>query len=195
MARPSRLQLLLGVVLLAIVGFLVVLGYGLVRQPERFAQAAGVNSVGHLGRIMPGSAPEFELTLFDGGHLSLSSLRGSPVVLNFWASWCVPCRDEAPVFERQWQAYGGSGVKFIGLDVWDNEDGARSFLKEFHLDYPNGFDPQGTVLLRYGVTGIPETFFIRPDATIAVHWVGPLNDSQLSSYTEQLLSSGGSAQG
>ena len=195
MARPSRLQLVLGVVLLAIVAFLVVLGYGLVRQPERFAQAAGVNSVGHLGRLTPGPAPDFDLTLFDGGHLSLTSLRGSPVVLNFWASWCIPCRDEAPVLERQWRAYSGRGVNFVGLDVWDSEAEARSFLKEFHIDYPNGVDPQNAVHLRYGVTGIPETFFIRPDSTIAVHWIGPLDDSQLSTYTEQLLSPGEPAAG
>lgn len=195
MARPSPLQLALGIVLLMAVAFLVVLGYGLVRQPQRFAEAAGVNSVGHLGRVMPGAAPAFDLNLYDGGHLSLSTLKGSPVVLNFWASWCIPCRDEAPVLERQWQAYRNRGVTFVGLDVWDSEGDARSFLKQFSIDYPNGVDRQGSAHLRYGVTGVPETFFIRPDGTVAVHWVGPLDDSQLSTYTEQLLAPGGQAAG
>jgi len=190
MARPSPLQLVLGIVLVVVLAFFAVLGYGLVRQPERFAAAAGVNSVGHVGRIVPGPAPQFDLNLYGGGRLTLGSLKGSPVVLNFWSSWCVPCRDEAPTLERQWRAYRDRGVTFVGLDVWDSDGPARSFLKEFSIDYPNGVDPQGVALLRYGVTGIPETFFVKPDGTIAVHWIGPLNDTQLSAYTEQLLAPG-----
>lgn len=183
--RPS--QILLGLVLAAVLGFFAVLGYGLVREPGRFAAAAGVNSTGRAGLIRPGAAPDVTLNIYEGHSLRLSGLRGHPVVLNFWASWCVPCRVEAPAFENQWQAHRDQGVMFVGLDVWDSDQNARSFLKEFQIDYPNGVDPDSTASLRYGVIGVPETFFLRPDGTMALHWIGPLTDNELSADLDQLF--------
>ncbi|MGQ0602208.1 MAG: TlpA disulfide reductase family protein, partial [Anaerolineales bacterium] len=94
----------------------------------------------NLGPASSGAAPDFALTTFDGETLRLSDLRGQVVVINIWASWCVPCRDEAPVLERVWREYRDRDVVFLGVDYADTEREARAFIAEFGLTYPNGPD-------------------------------------------------------
>ena len=91
-----------------------------------------------LGPASSGSAPDFTLNTFEGETIRLSDLRGQVVVINIWASWCVPCRDEAPVLERLWREYRDRGVVFLGVDYADTEREARAFIAEFGLTYPNG---------------------------------------------------------
>ena len=105
-------------------------------------------------------APDFQLPLLGGGTLSSQELRGSPVVINFWASWCVPCREEAPVLEATFKQYQAQGVRFVGVDYNDLESDAQSFVNEFGISYPSVRDPEGTLVKRFGVRGVPETFFI-----------------------------------
>ena len=110
------------------------------------------------------AAPTFELELLDGsGTMSDADLRGQPVILNFWASWCVPCRDEMPLFERKWRAYRDEGVIFIGVVVRDTEASARDFIRANDITYPILWDPDQTLANSLGVDPLPETFFI--DAT------------------------------
>lgn len=161
--------------------------YGLLRQQGGSFAGFAVNATGQLGRVRQGPAPDFEIPLFSGGTFRLSEHRGQVVVVNFWASWCPPCRDEAPVLERAWQRYRDQGVVLVGLDIWDSEEDARAFLAEFGITYPNGPDSNGDTAIEYGLTGIPETFFIRPDGTIARHWIGPLTDEQISAFIEETL--------
>ena len=177
-------RLLVGAVALLVVGLLALLGYGLGRKQGNIPGLA-INATGQIGRVPPGPAPDFVLQRYDGGTVRLSEQRGKVVVVNYWASWCPPCRLEAPALERVWRRYQGRGVLLIGLDIWDTERDARAFIREFGLSYPNGPDPGGTTAIDYGLTGLPETFFIRRDGTIARHWIGPLTDEQLAALIEE----------
>lgn len=105
-------------------------------------------------------APEFFLPLIEGGTLSSASLKGGPVVVNFWASWCEPCRREAPALERKWQTYEAQGVKFVGVNVQDSAEDAAAFVKEFDLTFPIVRDVDLVLYRKFGVRGLPETFFL-----------------------------------
>lgn len=158
---------------LAVVAFLLLLSYGLL---------SGSGS----GPLSEGSAPDFSLQLFNGGQLSLANLYDQVVVVNFWASWCEPCREEAPILEKVWREYQGQGVTFIGIAYKDTEGKARAFLDEFDLTYPNALDPNNRVARAYRVQGVPETFFIR-EGEIASLYIGPLTEDQLVTRIERLL--------
>ncbi len=148
--------------------------------------AYGVTTRGP-GQLQEGPAPAFTLELFDGGELSLSDLRGQVVVLNFWASWCAPCRAEAPMLELVWQRYRGQGVSVVGVDYQDTEPPARAFIDEFGITYPNGSDPRSRIASAYGVQGVPETFVITQDGEIAKVFVGSPTELQLTTVLESLL--------
>ena len=131
-------------------------------------------------------ARDFTVQLFDGGTLTLSQLEGSPVVLNFWASWCTPCRDEAPALERAWQTYRDRGVAFVGVNIQDSDEAAMAHLAEFGATYPNGPDPSGTITVDYGVIGLPVTFFIGRDGAVERRWVGAIPEWRLAAWVEAL---------
>lgn len=106
-------------------------------------------------------APDFALPVL-GSTATLTSqeLRGSPVVVNFWASWCIPCREEAPVLERAWRTYQGKGVRFLGVNVQDGEEEAKAFVREFGITFPGVRDKELELWRKLGVRGVPETFFL-----------------------------------
>jgi thiol-disulfide isomerase/thioredoxin len=105
-------------------------------------------------------APDFQLPTLGGGTLSSHELKGAPLVINFWASWCVPCRQEAPALEATYEQYRARGVRFLGVDYEDLEGDAQSFTKEFKITYPSIRDAGGSLAATFGVRGVPETFFI-----------------------------------
>lgn len=106
-------------------------------------------------------APGFELPLLDGsGTLTEEDLEGQPIVINFWASWCIPCREEAPLFQRTWESYRDEGVMFLGVNIKDAESDARSFVNEFGITYPVVRDLDQALTRDFGVKGLPETFFV-----------------------------------
>mgnify|MGYP000751146118 CR=1 FL=1 len=156
--RTAIWRLLIVGVLLVFVWFLAV---GLQRQNVSERRATGV-------------APDFSFTTFDGEQIALADLRGKGVVLNFWASWCDPCRAEAALLEEAWLRERDRGIVFIGLDYLDQEHSARAYLEEFGISYPNGPDLQSAAARRYGIQGVPETFFIGPDGQITTMVIGPL---------------------
>ena len=124
-------------------------------------------------------APGFALERLDGkGTLELESLRGKTVVLNFWASWCGPCKDEAPLLQEAFERWEGKDVVFIGVDVQDFRGDARAFIERFGTTYPNVYDGKGSTVGRYGVTGYPETFFVDPDGKVRWRISGPVRDAE-----------------
>jgi cytochrome c biogenesis protein CcmG, thiol:disulfide interchange protein DsbE len=131
-----------------------------------------------------GTAPDLEFTTFEGETIRLADLRGKGVVLNFWASWCDPCREEADLLEQNWRREEANGIIFLGLDYLDQEPAAKAYLAEFDVTYPNGPDLRSQVARRYGIKGVPETFFIDPEGKITDTVIGPIiNQRQM----DQLL--------
>jgi len=142
------------------------------------------------GPLDGGPAPLFTLGLFGGGELSLEDLSGQVVVVNFWASWCAPCREEAPTLERAWRAYKERGVAFVGVDYMDAEPWARAFIEEFDITYPNGPDLDSKIAHAYRIRGVPETFIVDREGNIAHLQIGPLDETTLVEVLESLLGGG-----
>jgi len=127
-------------------------------------------------------APAFDLPRLDSsGNLSLASLKGKAVVLNFWASWCAPCRDEAATLERAWGRYRRHGVVVLGVDQQDLSSDARAFAKKHGMTYPLVRDGPGHVVAKYGLTGVPETFFVnRRGKIVGKHIEGRVSERELA---------------
>ncbi len=168
---PWRRIIITFAILLPLIG---ILAYGFNRDPRYIVSPL----IGHR-------APPFTITLYDGKQLSLNDLRGKTVFVNFWASWCPPCRAEASDLEAAWQKLQGQDVVFIGIDIQDNEQDARAYLKEFHITYPNGRDLSGKVAVDFGVWGMPETFFIDPQGRITYKHVGALGSDLVTAKLDE----------
>ena len=132
-------------------------------------------------------APPFALTLFDGKQTRLTDLRGQVVVVNFWASWCIPCIDEAPELEQTWQSYQGKGVVFLGVDYVDTEPKALEFLKKYGISYPNGPDLGSRISYDYRIKGVPETFVVDKAGVVRFVKIGPTTQSELRGVIDPLL--------
>ena len=162
-----------------IVAFAVILALlGLLAWGLRKVQAGPVNS---------GMAPDFTLTSFDGRTLTLSELRGQVVIINFWASWCPPCREEAAYLEQTWRKYEGKGVIFIGVDWVDTEKEALAYMDEFDLTYFNGPDIGTRIAQAYNIQGVPETFYVAKNGELRGVHIGPLKSPELDNKIEELL--------
>jgi len=130
----------------------------------------------------------FTVAALDGQPVALESLRGKVVVLNFWASWCVPaCYEEAPVLESGWRQWRDRGVMVVGVDIQDTPEAAQKFIKRFDLTFPNARDLNGKISIDYGVYGVPETFFIDRQGRIRVKHVGAVTEDVFRSTVERLL--------
>ena len=132
-------------------------------------------------------APTISMPLYDGGTLTPADYEGKPVVLNFWASWCGPCRQEAPIFERLSREYGERGALFIGVNIQDATADATAYLREYDITYPNGIDADGSISIDYGVIGIPVTFFIDRDGVVQRRWAGVMRETQLRQWIDELV--------
>ncbi len=153
-------------IVLPALGFLTVLAYGLLKSAPP--------------RVVVGSqAPAFDLPLLSGaGRLSSADLEGSPIVLNFWASWCGPCREEAALLERAWNEYRDEGVVFVGVNVRDARSAARAFVDEFDISYPIVRDEREELAQDLGVYGYPETFFIDHERRFVAVLAGDVQGQQ-----------------
>lgn len=162
--RSRRRSWRLFIALVPAVAFVALLAFGLARSGSQA-------TVGD-------TAPDFELPLLSNPNEMLSSedLEGSPVVVNFWASWCIPCREEAPLLERTWRNYRDEGVVFLGVNIKDADVDARRFVREFGITYPVVRDLDQTLTSSFGVRGLPETYFIDDRWTFVGTLAGPETD-------------------
>ena len=134
-------------------------------------------------------APAFALEALDGSTVSLEQYKGKVIVLNFWSSWCIPCKEENPALTDMWERYRGTDVVLLGIVFQDSADAARAYTARLGNSWPSMFDDSGRVALSYGVFGPPETYFIGPDGIIAGRHIGPIDGATLLHGIETLRAS------
>ncbi len=181
-AVEQKLSPLSIMLILVAVGILVLIGYAFYERNKETPTK--------------GPAPAFAVTVWNwdeialaGQRLSLDSLKGKTIVLNFWASWCTSCQQEAPIFERAWNDYKEQGVVFIGVNTEDTDSAARAYIREYGLTYPHAPDAGGRAEKAYRITGIPETFIINGDGQIMHHFISSPNERDLRNEIDRALSS------
>jgi thiol-disulfide isomerase/thioredoxin len=180
----SRSRLLLSLAIALIVGAAYAAGV-LLPAPRR--QAPRLPRAEVPSQTLP-AAPDFRLRAFDGRSVALSDFRGRPVVLNFWASWCTPCRQEMPILERVWKEFKGRGLVVLGIDVLDDDKDARAFLKALDITYPNVFDPDQTRMRLYRVGALPTTILIDREQRQRDRFVGGyLGEAGYQELRDQVL--------
>lgn len=155
----------------------LLLGYGLTRDPR------------YIASPLPGhEAPVFALPRLEAGDsISLAQLRGSVVVVNFWASWCIPCRQEHPVLLKSARKYEPMGVRFVGIAYNDKPDDSKRWLDELGAAYPSLIDQGARTAIDYGVTGVPETFIVDKQGVVAFKKFGPVTTEELTQKLDSLL--------
>ena len=193
----SRQSLQIGLLALVVIALVAMLG-------QRFyaaQQAASLNVAraakgGHQTSALK-VAPDFTLhtwaweqshsTAGDPAQVRLSALRGKPVVINFWASWCDACQAEAPTMERAWRTYQARGMVFLGIDVNDTATDSAAFLKQYGITYYNAPDATGSIFVQYGVIGLPTTVFVNRNGAIQSTHIGEISASALNGSIQSLL--------
>lgn len=134
------------------------------------------------------SAPPFDLVSLDGARFDLAALKGRPIVLNFWATWCRPCRSEMPAIERVWQASAGSDLAILAVNLQEEPARVGAFAQEFELTFPILLDPHGDAQRHYQVQLYPTTFFIDRQGIIQdVVYGGPMAESLLAAKIAELV--------
>ena len=169
----GRLKLTAQVLALALVaGLLALLVWKVVDEQRGTAS-------GQLAKGRTPTAPDFKLRRLDRpGQLSLASLRGQPVIVNFWASWCAPCAEEAAALDAAWRKYRSRGLVVVGIDARDFDGDARRFARKYGMTYPLVHDGPGKTLEPYGVDAFPETFFVDRRGKIVGKISGQVNASE-----------------
>ncbi|MFA5873874.1 MAG: TlpA disulfide reductase family protein [Anaerolineales bacterium] len=171
--KPTRKNGGVTIVIAVVLALLGLLAWGLIQSQK--------------GPLDSGDAPDFTLTGYDGRTVTLSDLRGQVVIINFWASWCPPCREEAAYLEQTWRKYKDQGVVFIGVDYVDTEKAALAYIAEFDITYLNGPDVGTRIAQAYNIKGVPETYYVDRNGTLRGVHIGPLTSPILDEKIDELL--------
>ena len=181
----NRKKLLLSsLVIVLFASFLTLLVVGIINRSAITAES-GAQRLGQ-------QAPAFNLKNIESGEMvELSTLRGKPLVINFWASWCTPCRIEMPHFVDAFHQYSTEDITFIGIHTMEPESDARKFIEAFEIPTEEGFlilsDDTGTSTIDYGVSGIPATFFVDSSGFVKKRWIGGISQENLQLNINALL--------
>ncbi len=175
MSRRTRIAAI-AVAVLVVGGFLALLGFGLTRDVQTLPSA-----------IVGEPAPAFRAATLSGDTVGAEELRGEVVILNFWASWCVPCRQEHPVLQQAERTWPDDRARVVGVVYQDGPEAARRYMDRMGGDWPNVMDPESRIAIDFGVYGVPETFFLGPDGTVARKHVGVLTWDLVQGTVDSLL--------
>ena len=159
-----------GIAACVIAAFMTALNAAAAERPEIAKLIKALNASGYPSAMQP---PEFSGFTVDGQRVALDSLQGKVVILNFWASWCLECRPEMPMFERLYREFGVQGLSVIGINAREGAAAVRLYAKELGLTFPLILDPRGTINAAYGVIGLPTTFLISRDGRPVALAIGP----------------------
>ena len=182
--QNRRKILLSSLIIVLFASFLTLLVVGITNRSAITAES-GAQRLGQ-------QAPAFNLKNIESGEMvELSTLRGKPLVINFWASWCTPCRIEMPHFVDAFHQYSTEDITFIGIHTMEPESDARKFIEAFEIPTEEGFlilsDDTGTSTIDYGVSGIPATFFVDSSGFVKKRWIGGISQENLQLNIDALL--------
>jgi cytochrome c biogenesis protein CcmG/thiol:disulfide interchange protein DsbE len=162
------------------------LSYGVARNGGAAGSRPGVNSA--YGDVPLSVEPDatFELVTLDGQTVTLADLKGKVVVIDFWSSWCAPCRAEGPILAETYRTWRERGVEFVGIAIWDERVAVTDFIERNGIEYTNGIDEDGRIAVDWGVSGIPEKFFVNAEGQVVKKIVGPNTEATLSGILTDL---------
>ncbi len=169
----------IGLIVVVLSGLIGLLSWGMVNKTP----ATGLSGKTRVDK----PALDFRLSSQNGAEFLLSEHLGNPIVINFWASWCQPCRVEAPVLERTWRRYRDQNLVLVGVNIQDDQRPASAFIREFGITYPNGPDVDGIITIDYGVIGLPVTFFVNRNGTVERRWVGAIDEATAEAWVAELI--------
>lgn len=179
----QRSVILIGVGI-PVLALITLLAWGAIRTGGEQGRP-GVNEVFGEAPITTNPFPKFTVTTVAGEEIALADLRGKIVVIDFWSSWCPPCRAEAPVLVAAYDAWADLGVEFVGISIWDSETAVESFIESRGIQYPVAID-DGSLTVEFGVQGIPEKFFLNRQGEIARKIIGPNTERSLNDILSEL---------
>lgn len=182
--RKRNLIILATIIPLA--AFFSLLGWGIARSGGTPGGLGINNSFGEVS-VEQQRAPDFLKNSLAGEPVSLSELNGKVVMVDFWSSWCPPCRREAPTLAQVYREYDDEDIQFIGVAIWDDPGDVSGYIQEFDLSYPTVMDEKGLIAIDYGVMGIPEKFFIDAQGNLVRKYVGPMGPDDLRTALNELL--------
>jgi cytochrome c biogenesis protein CcmG, thiol:disulfide interchange protein DsbE len=187
--RSGRLLILAVLVVVAVVLPVGAAVLGLGRSPARLAPGAPPSSSPTAAVAYPPGtpAPALRLRGLDGGQVDLAALRGRPVVVNFWATWCDPCVREFPLLRAAAATHRPDRLAVVGVLTNDRPAAARAFVRRHGATWPVALDPNAAAATAWGAVGLPHTFFLRPDGTLASHQLGELSRDALDRQLAQIL--------
>ncbi len=178
------------VVSLLNVGLLILLWTQLLTPRSGLSQTDSSSTVGFVSIPLLGKpAPDFTLPILNGNgtKLHLASLKGKVVMVNFWASWCEPCQQEAPALQRVWTKWQSKGIVLLGVDGPESESDALKFVHQHGITYQNVRDTiDGATAISYGATANPETFFLNQDGVVVARWIGPIDEQRVQAELTKL---------